>query len=263
MTSHYRMISWSLEAARLVLLDFPNLSAIWWAPRQQRSRATNPISERYDHYSIQYCGFKISGGFVSKASYRLMNRGTGSLHYHDVMMSGMASPITSLTIVYSTVYSGADQRKHQSSASLAFVRGIHRGPVNSPHKGPVTRKTFPFWWRHHWQISCIRLNDESYCRWQVVGGGPHLCDFHNSLPWGYMGWCPWKHRQFCCLPSSFIELAQKKYQSFKFRSFGSPVMRKSFPCDDVTMCRINAYTESKWWKRQMVQFATNSYLVTC
>ena len=59
-------------------------------------------------------------------------------------MVAMASQITSLTIVYSTVYSGADQRKHQSSGSLAFVRGIHRGPVNSPHKWPVTRKMFPF-----------------------------------------------------------------------------------------------------------------------
>ena len=53
---------------------------------------------------------------------------------------------------YSTVYSGVDQRKHQSSASLAFVQGIHRGPANSPHKWPVTRKMFPFddvimrWW---------------------------------------------------------------------------------------------------------------------
>ena len=59
-------------------------------------------------------------------------------------MSEIASHITSLTIVYSIVYSDADQRKHQSSASLAFVRGIHRGPVNSPHKWPVTRKRFPF-----------------------------------------------------------------------------------------------------------------------
>ena len=59
-------------------------------------------------------------------------------------MSTIASQITSLTIVHSTVYSGADQRKHQSSASLAFVREIHRGPVNSPHKGPVTRKMSPF-----------------------------------------------------------------------------------------------------------------------
>ena len=59
-------------------------------------------------------------------------------------MSTIASQITSLTIVYSTVYSGANQRKHQYSASLAFVQGIHRGPVNSPHKWQVTRKMFPF-----------------------------------------------------------------------------------------------------------------------
>ena len=59
-------------------------------------------------------------------------------------MSVMASQITSLTAVYSTVYSGTDQTKYQNSASLAFVRGIHRGPVNSPHKGPVTREMFPF-----------------------------------------------------------------------------------------------------------------------
>ena len=65
-------------------------------------------------------------------------------HYNDVIMGAIASQITSLTIVFSTVYSDADQRKHQSCASLAFVRGIHRGPVNSPHKRPVTRKMFPF-----------------------------------------------------------------------------------------------------------------------
>ena len=64
-------------------------------------------------------------------------------HYSDVMMRPMASQITSLTIVFSTVYSGADHRKHQISASLAFVRGIHRWPTNSPHKGPVTRKMSP------------------------------------------------------------------------------------------------------------------------
>ena len=67
-----------------------------------------------------------------------------SIHCGDAIMGTMASHITSLTVVYSTIYSGADQRKHQSYASLAFVRGIHRGPVNSPHKWPVTRKMFPF-----------------------------------------------------------------------------------------------------------------------
>ena len=68
----------------------------------------------------------------------------GQDHYDDVKMGAIASQITSLTIVYSTVYSDADQRKHQSSASLAFVRWIHRWPVNSPHKWPVTRKMSPF-----------------------------------------------------------------------------------------------------------------------
>ena len=58
-------------------------------------------------------------------------------------MSTMASQITSVSI-YLFVCSGADQRKHQSSASPAFVRGIRRWPVSSPHKGPVTRKLFPF-----------------------------------------------------------------------------------------------------------------------
>ena len=69
---------------------------------------------------------------------------TEGKHYCDVITSTMASQITSGTIVYLTVYSGADQRKYQSSVSLAFVRGIHRWPVNSPHKGPVTRKIFLF-----------------------------------------------------------------------------------------------------------------------
>ena len=69
---------------------------------------------------------------------------TTTVHCNDVIMSPMASQIISLTSVYSIVYSGTDQRKHQRSVSLASVRGIHRGPVNSTHKMPVTRKMFPF-----------------------------------------------------------------------------------------------------------------------
>ena len=65
-------------------------------------------------------------------------------HYSDVIISAMASKITGISIVYSTVCSGADQRQHQSSASLAFVGGIRRSLVNSPHKGPVTRKMLRF-----------------------------------------------------------------------------------------------------------------------
>ena len=66
------------------------------------------------------------------------------LHYSEVIMGTLASQIISLTIVYPTIYSGADQRKHRSSMSLAFVRGIHRWPVNSLHKWSVTWKMFPF-----------------------------------------------------------------------------------------------------------------------
>ena len=75
---------------------------------------------------------------------RLSEHYAVSDHYDDVIMTMLASQITSLTVVYSVVHSGVNQRKHQSSASLAFVREIHRGPVNFPHKWPVTRKMFPF-----------------------------------------------------------------------------------------------------------------------
>ena len=59
-------------------------------------------------------------------------------------MSAMASQITSLTIVCSMFSQVQIIEKDQSFASLAFVQGIHRSPVNSPHKGPVTPKMFPF-----------------------------------------------------------------------------------------------------------------------
>ena len=63
-------------------------------------------------------------------------------HYDDVIMTTIASQITSLTSVYSTVYSDADQRKHQSSASLAFVWGIHRDRWLPRTKGQLRGKCF-------------------------------------------------------------------------------------------------------------------------
>ena len=80
-------------------------------------------------------------------------------HYGDVIMGEIAHQIVNITIVYSTVYSDADQRKHQSSVSLAFVWGTHRGPVNSPHKWPVTLKMFPF------DDVIIRSGDAYTCQW--------------------------------------------------------------------------------------------------
>ena len=96
------------------------------------------------------------------------------LHYKDVITSAMASRITSLTIVYSAVYLRTDQGKHQSSASLAFVRGIRRSPVNSPHKGPVTRKMFLFddvimsWWIVGYNISVGRTGVSMLWRYREV-----------------------------------------------------------------------------------------------
>ena len=90
---------------------------------------------------LSYNAWKNYQCKISAMLLRPQNKG---FHYSDVIMGMMASQITSPATVYLTVYSGADQRKHQSSASLAFVRGIHRWPVNSPHKGPIARKMFPF-----------------------------------------------------------------------------------------------------------------------
>ena len=92
----------------------------------------------------------------------------------------MASRITSFTIVYSTVYSGAAQRKHQSSASLASVRGIHRWPVNYPHKGPVTRKMFQF-------ASCIFRLDHSN-PWDVTEIINLFCSIQSVLHC-FFTWC--------------------------------------------------------------------------
>ena len=113
----------------------------------------------------RYCGHMIAGSLLGTTLG--MFSSCFSIYYSDVIMSTMASQITSLTIVYSrllysrptkleggvywihlvrpsVLYSGVGQRKYQSSVSLAFVRGIHQWPVNSPHKGPVMQKMFPF-----------------------------------------------------------------------------------------------------------------------
>ena len=112
-------------------------------------------------------------------------------------MSAMVSQNTGVSIVYSTVCSNADQRKHQSSVSLAFVRGIHWWPVNFPHKGPVTRKMFPFddviiYFRNHCHISqgpmyqLVIFQSNRQCSWVF-----HRCSFtaHDDV-------IKWKH--FAC-----------------------------------------------------------------
>ena len=96
-------------------------------------------SRCYQYESI--CRFSSFDHWIMKVT--CIYGGLCSLHYNNVIMGAIASQITRLTIVYSAVYSVADQRKHHSSASLAFELGIHQGSVNSLHKWPVSRKMFP------------------------------------------------------------------------------------------------------------------------
>ena len=104
-----------------------HLVAITWG------QFTGNVQVKYHQHEVENNWLKVIWGWVFYIWY-----------YGDVLMSAMVSQITNLTIVCATIYSGVDQRKHQSSVSLAFVWGIHRRPVNSPHKGPVARKMFPF-----------------------------------------------------------------------------------------------------------------------
>ena len=115
-------------------------------PDRSKSQQQQTLSYRSKEYTSRHL-FYVECSWYMCFKIATVPQGI-SLHehdyYNDVIMGAIASQVTCLTIVFSTVYVDTDQRKHQSSASLAFVWGIHRGPVNSLHKWPVTRKMFPF-----------------------------------------------------------------------------------------------------------------------
>ena len=92
------------------------------------SKLLNELPVTWDTKTRRPCDVIVISENVATTLWR--NSDSITSYYNDVIMRAMASQITSLTTVY--------------SASLAFVRGIRRWPVNSPHKGPVTRKMFPF-----------------------------------------------------------------------------------------------------------------------
>ena len=107
-----------------------------WPYFIQKMISTHSHQVIYRFFSITYFAINQLNNFLEEqASFH---------HYGDVIMSVISPQITVVSILCTVVCSGADQRKHQSSASMDFVRGIHRSPVNSPHKGPVTWKMFPF-----------------------------------------------------------------------------------------------------------------------
>ena len=154
-------------------------------------------------------------------------------HYSGVIMGTMASQITSLTIVYSTVYSGADQRKHQSSSSLAFVRGIHWWPV----KVPVTRKIIMCWGPNK-QRSGYTFNA------RPVPVGPMLTKFYNGIHYnGHNGVS--NHQPHHCLLNRLFRCRSKKISQLRVTDLCAgnspvtcelwPVTQKMFSSDDVIM----------------------------
>ena len=107
-----------------------------WNDKLLRNNKESPLSDK------NVCQFPLKT--MRRVTQWCYHTGDLSLHYCDVIMGTMASQITSLTIVYSTVHSGADQRKHQSFASLAFVRGIHWWPMNPRTNHQKCGKCFHF-----------------------------------------------------------------------------------------------------------------------
>ena len=149
-------------------------------------------------------------------------------------MSTLASQITGVPIVYSAFCSGADQRKYQCSASLAFVRGIHRWPVNSPHKEPVMRNIFPF-------DDVIMTLSEKYGLSSITGQLflPITVTSHKR----HSVLNPWKHD---CSSNSLFRRRTNKNQRYAFLDIceenpkvdsphKGPVMRKACPYHDVIM----------------------------
>ena len=116
-------------------------------------------------------------------------------HYSEAIKSAMASQISGISIVCSIICSGADQRKHQSSVSLTFVRGIHRWRVDSPHKRPVTRKMFLFddvkMDRGYQYQSVIRSGITAYHLEKNDWNGLRLCKnlWRVLKSGGYINWC--------------------------------------------------------------------------
>ena len=135
--------------------------------------------------------------------WRIHTLWTDDAHYNGVIMSVMAFQIVGVSIVYSIIYSGADQRKHQSSTSLAFVQGIHWWPLNSPHKWPVTWKMFPFddviihmsvseqcglmtcMAPNHWFTQCYLFVNWTHTQTRSQGISGHWVDLIIQKRWGY------------------------------------------------------------------------------
>ena len=197
------------------------------------------------------------------------NAGFGVCHHCDVIMGAIAPQITSLT----TVYSDADQRKHQSSASLAFVRGIHRSPVNSPHKWAVTRKLFPFddvimfvfirwnWPRKQWRCWWFETPWHS-CDVTVMKShiqlGPCTKQTFCSLQWRHNerdGIS--NHRRLDCVFNRMFRRRSKK--TSKLRVTGLCERNSPVTGEFTAQKASNAKNVSIWWRHYVFENTHNKH----
>ena len=93
---------------------------------QQYETPTNDFVYHSNHQFIRRGLNKMAAILLMGFSNVISSQRNSCTHYSDIIISAMTSQINGVSIVCSTVCSGADQRKHQSSASLTFVRAIHR-----------------------------------------------------------------------------------------------------------------------------------------
>ena len=132
------------------------LNYSWWLNCADRSTDPNNKIIADPNSGLQRVNYKGYNSF-------------GVVHCNniDVIMTTMASQITSFTVVYSTVYSDADKKKTSKLRVTGLCAGNSPGPVNSPHKGAVTRKMFPYDDVIMWQINAIAFHFEATVRWMI------------------------------------------------------------------------------------------------
>ena len=188
-------------------------------------------------------------------------------------MRPMASQISSPAIVYSTVYSGADQRKHQRSAPLVFVRVIHRWPVNFPHKRSITRKMFPF---DDVIMICRKFRCRPSMHYKIL---PRIVMMHcaqrfrlnidNSLQWRHNE----RHgisnrRRLDCLLNRLFRHRPKKTSQLHVTGLceENPLVSGGFPPQRTS----NAENASIWWRHhankipsQYIFFQLYHYIIYC
>ena len=208
-------------------------------PLQWRHNERHGVSNHQRLHCLLNCWYRHHSQFFLR---HMAPLGHSEFHYCDVIMGAMASQNTSLTIVCSTVHSGANQRKHQSSASLAFMWEIHRWPVNSPLKRPVTRKMFPF----DDVIMSVDIQMKTPFNIMRVDSCLQRMKFHDVVmtwdrfpyDWRFMrgtsghGWIPLRIGQFCVRLMFHLLLAWTSFeQILSCWRFRSP--RRS--CDVIVM----------------------------